>query len=73
MSERDEKGRADDEATEKKPSRGYRIPGRDLAGASYGADEEEQTADRRLESEHFRLDDGRLVGDADQDHPRDES
>lgn len=73
MSERDQKDQPDDAPAEKKPSRGYRIPGRDFAGTSYASTESEQTADHRLDSEMYRLDDGRIIGDALQDQPRDES
>jgi hypothetical protein len=71
--ERDQQGEAGDAAGGGKPSRGYRIPGRHLAGGSYGANEKEQTDDRTLKNEAFRMDDGRIIGDAGQTHPRDES
>ena len=80
MSERDrqggQKGPEKDEAdagTERDASRGYRIPGRDFAGASYASTEREQTADHAGEGERYRLDDTQNVGGDEQIRPRDES
>jgi len=52
---------------------GHRIPGRDLAGASYGSTEREQTADRRGESLAHRMDDAVAGDDERGERPRDES
>ena len=52
---------------------GYRIPGRDFAGASYGSTEREQTADHRGESHAHRMDDAVEADEERGDLPRDES
>jgi hypothetical protein len=60
-----------DEAQGEKPSRGYRIPGRDFANTSFAADQEEQTATHRGDAGRTRMDD---QGSGDHpDIPRDES
>jgi hypothetical protein len=41
---------------------GYRIPGRDFAGASYGSTEREQTADHRGEGHAHRSRDEAALG-----------
>ena len=71
MAERDsEEQRPDEDATEK-PSRGYRIPGRDFAGTSFAADQEEQTATHRGDTLRTRMDD--TGAGAHDGPPRDES
>ena len=75
MSERDEQAEAagspspDDETG----SAGYRIPGRDFAGASYASIERELARDHRGESAGHRADDAQNVGGEEQGAPRDES
>ena len=70
MSERDAEGQ-EDEARGEKPSRGYRIPGRNFGGTSFAADEEEQTATHRGDAQRTRMDD---QGASDHEGPpRDES
>ena len=60
-----------DQQREEKPSRGYRIPGRDFGGTSFAADQEEQTATHRGETLRTRMDD--TGAGAHDGPPRDES
>jgi hypothetical protein len=71
MAERDSEGQEHDEETAEKPSRGYRIPGRDFANTSFAADQEEQTATHRGDAGRTRMDD--QGSDDHTDVPRDES
>ena len=65
--------RDEQEVPERTPASGPRITGRDFAGASFAADQQEQTADHRGESQRFRADDTpRAEGDR-EEIPRDES
>ena len=65
--------RDEQDAPERTPSSGPRITGRDFAGASFAADQREQTSDHRGESQLFRVDDTpRAEGDR-EEIPRDES
>jgi hypothetical protein len=77
MRERDSEGQQHDERQDEKssqgekPSRGYRIPGRDFGGTSFAADQEEQTATHRGDTQRARMDD---TGAGPHDGPpRDES
>ena len=46
-----------EEAGESERAHGHRIPGRDFAGASFAADQREQTGDRRGDSRAHTMDD----------------
>jgi hypothetical protein len=71
--DRTEQGDQEDRSADAKPSRGYRIPGRDFAGTSFASDQQEQTADHRGESRDFVVDDVQAEPGERGDVPRDES
>jgi hypothetical protein len=71
MAERDSQDQSQDQSQDEKPSRGYRIPGRDFANTSFAADQDEQTATHRGDAGRTRMDD--QGSDDHSDIPRDES
>jgi len=71
--DRAEQGEQGDRSADAKPSRGYRIPGRDFAGTSFASDQQEQTADHRGESRDYVVDDVQAEPGERGDVPRDES
>ena len=61
MGERNENEQ--DTSGEPAEGQGQRIPGRDFAGGSYASNEREQTADHRLESDDYTVDEAPDTGE----------
>jgi hypothetical protein len=65
--------RDEQDPPDRKPASGPRLTGRDFAGASFAANEREQTADHRGESQQSRVDDTPRADGEREEIPRDES
>jgi len=73
MEHEEPQDRTGETADEAPPSRGYRIPGRDFAGTSFAADQQEQTEAHRGGSRDFVMDDVQADEGERGEIPRDES